>query len=74
MVVFTRKVDLVWQLDFADNYQFDRTGDCYNVRTGRKLKRTMVGYTVGYCIGGKFMSLSKIRNSLIKIERTECPF
>lgn len=74
MTVFTKKVDLVWQLDFADNYQFDRSGDCYNVRTGRQIKRTMVGYTVGYCICGKFMSLTKIRKSLIKIERTECPF
>ncbi len=74
MTVITSKVDLVWQLDFANNYQFDRAGDCYNIRTGRQLKRTVVGYTVGYCICGKFMSLTKLRKSLIKIGRTECPF
>ena len=74
MLVFTKKVDLVWKLNFSDNYHFDRSGNCYNVKTGRQLKITVVGYTVGYCICGKFMSLARLRDSLIKIERTDCPF
>ena len=47
MPIFTKKVDLVWQLDFANNYQFDKKGVCYNVKTGKQIKQTMIGYTVG---------------------------
>lgn len=72
--MFTTKVDLVWRLDFAENYQFDKNGNCYNVKTGRKIKQTVVGYTIGYCIGSKFHSLGKLRKSLVKIEKTKCPF
>lgn len=74
MPIFTTKVDLFWKLDFAENYQFDKDGNCYNVKTGRKIKQTVVGYTVGYCINSKFHSLGKLRSSLVKIEKTKCPF
>lgn len=74
MAVFTSNIDLVWRLDFADNYQFDKKGNCYNVRSGRQLKQTVIGYTLGYCINGKFYSLTRLRQSLVKIEKQYCPF
>jgi hypothetical protein len=74
MTDFTKKVDLIWQLDFADNYQFDNKGDCYNVKSGRQIKRTVIGYTEGYCINGKFKSLFALRKRLIKINKINCPF
>jgi hypothetical protein len=74
MAVFTRNIDLVWQLDFAYNYQFDKSGKCYNIKTGREIKQTVIGYTVGYCIKGKFYSLTRLRQSLVKIEKSDCPF
>ena len=74
MAVFTRNIHLVWQLNFADNYQFDKKGNCYNVRSGKQLKQTVIGYTVGYCIKGKFYSLTRLRQSLVKIEKQDCPF
>jgi len=75
MTNFTTKVDLVWKLDFAYNYQFDKYGNCYNVKTGRQLKRTLVGYTEGYCVNNKFKSLGKLRKHLIKVNQdTDCPF
>lgn len=74
MTVFTRDIDLVWHYSDSPNYQFDRDGNCYNVKTGRQLKRTVIGYTEGYCLKGKFKSLKVIREKLIKIEDNECPF
>lgn len=74
MTVFTEKVDLVWMLDYANNYQFDKYGICYNIKTGRKLQRTLVGYTEGYCINSKFKSLGLLRKHLVKIEKGNCPF
>jgi hypothetical protein len=74
MPVFTKEVDLVWMLDYANNYQFDIKGDCYNIQTNKQIKRTMVGYTEGYCIKSKFKSLKFLRKHLIKIKKEDCPF
>ena len=74
MTVITKEIHLIWQLDFAPNYQFDKKGNCYNVKTGREIKQTVIGYTLGYCIKGKFKSLTSLRASLVKIQKTDCPF
>jgi hypothetical protein len=74
MANFTVKVDLIWMLDFANNYQFDRNGNCYNIKSGRQVKRTMIGYTEGYCISGKFKSISRLRESLVRIPKIKTPF
>ena len=74
MAIFTRKVDLVWQINYAENYKFDKVGNCYNTKTGKQLKRTLIGYTEGYCIQGKFKSLTSLRKHLVKIKDVECPF
>jgi hypothetical protein len=74
MPVFTREYHLVWQLKFAPNYQFDSKGNCFNVKTGRQITQILVGYTLGYCINGKFESLTRLRQSLVKIEKQDCPF
>lgn len=55
-------------------YGVTAKGDVYNLKTGRKLKRCIVGLTKGYCINGKFASLSKLRQKLKKIEKIELPF
>lgn len=74
MTVFTGGVDLVWEYSDSDNYKFDKEGNCYNLRTGKQLKRTLIGYTEGYCLNGKFKSLKQIRNKLQRIESVDCPF
>jgi hypothetical protein len=74
MADFINKVDLVWQLNFAPNYQFDKKGNCFNVKSGKQMKQTVIGYTVGYCINSKFKSLSSLRQSLVRIQKSDCPF
>lgn len=74
MADFTRKVDLVWEYSLSTNYKFDKKGDCYNTKTSKQMKRTLIGYTEGYCLNGKFKSLKQIRKHLVKITMDVCPF
>ena len=55
-------------------YGVTAKGDVYNLKTGRKLRRVVIGLTKGYCLNGNFTSLAKIRTIMIKIEKTICPF
>jgi hypothetical protein len=74
MPVFTKIFNLVWELDYAPNYQFDKKGNCFNIKTGRQIKQTMIGYTIGYCIQGKFKSTKQLRKHLVKIKNIKTPF
>lgn len=74
MSVITKKYSLLWKLEFAPNYQFDKDGNCFNLKSGKQIKQTIVGYTVGYCINSKFYSLKKLRQFLIRIKKEDCPF
>lgn len=71
MVYISKKYDLVWQLSIANNYQFTSKGVCVNVATNRVIKKTVVGYTVGYNIKGRFRSLKSLRVQLVKINKLE---
>lgn len=62
----------VWSLD--EKYQFTKDGRCFNVQRGKEIKRTVIGYTEGFCLQGKFRSLKRLRSELKKIVKTEIPF
>ena len=71
------------QLSFAPNYKFQITNEidvfikckCFNSKTNREIKQVMNGGSIGYCIRGRFYSLSKLRNQIEKIPKeTFCPF
>ena len=51
-------------------YGVTANGEVYNLKNGRKLKSVVVGLTKGYCLNGKFTSLSKIRPLMIKIKKS----
>jgi hypothetical protein len=65
---------LKFELDFAPEYQWTSCGKCFNVKTGRQIKQTYVSGSIGYCIRGKFNSLTKLRQHLQKIKKVSCPF
>lgn len=67
-------IDFRWQLKDLPHYKITNKRDVYNCKTGRKLKRTVVGYTIGYWIAGKFYSLSRLNCSAEKIIKVDCPF
>lgn len=65
---------VVWQIDFAPEYRWSKCGKCFNIKTGRQLKQVYKSRCIGYNIRGKFYSLTKLRNHLVKVEDINCPF
>ena len=65
---------LKYELDFASNYKWTSDGRCFNSKTNREIKNTMCGRSVGYCIQGKFYSLSTLRKHLVLIKNSKIPF
>lgn len=74
MIEITKQYDLKWQLDYAPNYQFTKCGKCFNTLRNKEVKETVVGYTIGFCINGKFKSKKALRTHLVKVAKVECPF
>lgn len=74
MITISNTYKLKWQLSFAPEYQFTECGKCVNMKRGKEVRRILIGYSVGYCIKGKFYTLAKLRTSLQKIEINTCPF
>lgn len=63
-----------WCMKKYPNYAITKNGIVVNLPTGKILKRTLKGYTIGYYIQGRFYSLSKLRTMLEKIPADDCPF
>lgn len=74
MNTFSKRYALVWELKDATHYKFTRCKKCFNAKTGREIKMILNGGSIGFCINGKFISLSAIRKRLQKIEKQICPF
>ena len=63
-----------YELSFATHYKWLDDDSCYNIKTGRKIKQTIVGGSIGYCINGKFKTLTYLRKHLIKPKQEFLPF
>ena len=65
---------LKYQLQTAPQYKFTTDKKCFNVKTGRMIKQTYCGGSIGYCIDGKFRSLTSLRKELELIPKPTYPF
>lgn len=65
---------LKYEVDFANHYKFDDRKQCWNTRSGRQIKKVYCGGSLGYCINGKFHSLTYLRKHLVKIKHEQLPF
>jgi hypothetical protein len=63
-----------WIIDGMEHYCFTETKELFNSKTGRKIKKTLVGYTQGYWIGKKFYTLNKLRPLLKRPVNFDIPF
>ena len=66
--------DLKWQLKHLPYYKWTVCGKLINMRTGRRIKKTLNGGSVGYWIASKFYTLKSLRGQLEKIPKNNCPF
>lgn len=53
-------------LDFAPHYVWVLNNQCYNRKTGRFVKQSRNGGSIGYYINGDFISCTALRPHLIK--------
>lgn len=65
---------LKWQLKDNPNYKWTICGKCVNTKTGREIKKTICGRSIGYCVKGKFTTLNALRKNLELIPEINCPF
>lgn len=57
------------------HYKCSSCGKLFNVKSGRRIKKTVNGRSVGYWIAGKFLTLNSLRSNLEKIPPKQyCPF
>ena len=74
-MLLSKNYDLKWQITFAKNYQFSECKKLFNIKTRREIKKVLNGGSIGYCINGKFYSVTFLRSHIEKIPKKEyCPF
>lgn len=71
---FTVTYTIKYKIAFATEYVFNQFNDCYNLKTGRKIKKVYNNGCLGYSIKGNFYSLVKLRPYLIKPKKEQLPF
>lgn len=74
MHTFTVTYTIKYVIDFAPEYVFNQHNDCYNLKSGRKIKKVYNNGCLGYSIKGKFCSLKKLRKNLVKPKKEKLPF
>ncbi len=74
MLTISATYTLKYEIDFANHYKFDNRKQRWNMRSGRQIKKVYCGGSLGYCICGKFYSLTYLRKHLVKIKTEILPF
>jgi hypothetical protein len=74
MVTISTTYNIDFTLKNYPNYGVTNKGIVISLQRCKILKRTVVGYSKGYYIGGKFITLTKLRTMLVKVEKIKCPF
>lgn len=74
MITVSNTYNIDWRLKFAPNYAITNDGIVINVQRNKVLKRTVVGYSIGYYIESKFYTLKYLRTQLVKQQKIKIPF
>lgn len=74
--MFHYQINIVpkWSIFGYDLYFIDSDNKVRNIQTGKVLKMQLKGYTKGYYLSGKFLSLKQIRPLLKKYKVEKLPF
>jgi len=74
VIIYQINVVPKWIISGHELYFIDSDNKVRNRNTGKILQMQLKGYTKGYYLNGKFMSLPKIRKLLIKYKEEKLPF
>lgn len=70
----TKCYSLKWQIVFNNNYKISECKKVINSHTCRVIKETVVGYTVGFWIGKRFIAKKRINDYVEIIPEYELEF
>lgn len=74
-IIIQVKLQLKWQFKNDTNYKVSTCKKVVNCRTGKLIKKTLSGRSVGFNIKGNFYKLSNINDYIELIQKVEyCPF
>ena len=73
-MTISMKYTLKWRHKKYHHYQWSTCGKLFNVQSGREIKKVVNGGSVGYWIAGRFITLGKLRQQLVKIQYDRLPF
>lgn len=62
------------QVKFATNYKWTECKRLFNCKTGREIKKTLNGGSIGYWIQGKFITLANLAKEVELIPKEKMPF
>ena len=65
---------IMWQIKDFPYYKITECRNIINSKTGRILKRCVIGYSTGYWISKKFIYLNRLNEYCEKIRKEHCPF
>jgi len=71
---FTITYTIKFELSTNPFYVWNEFNECFNLKTGRRIKQVSKNGSIGYCINGKFKSLKSLRPLLIKPKKKFLPF
>ena len=66
--------DLKYQHKIFNYYKWSSCGKLINTKTGRVIRKILNGRSLGYCINGKFRSLTRLKKEVEKINQIKTPF
>lgn len=74
MESITYTIEIKWRINNFDNYGFGTDKNLYNIKTNRKLKKCYNGGSIGYWLGGTFVTLFKLKQLIYKPIKVKLPF
>lgn len=69
-----KRFNLKWQVKDKPQYKWSECKRLINTQTGREIKKTICGGSIGYWIGQEFATLSNLKNRIELIEKIKLPF
>jgi hypothetical protein len=73
-MTITIEINIKFEIINIPHYGFGNDNNCYNLKSGRKIKQCYNNGSIGYWFGRKFYSLKAIRPLLYKPSKFKCPF
>jgi hypothetical protein len=74
IITQSNRIEITHLILGYDGYGISKGVGIFNLQTGKKLKKQLKGYTVGYYLSGRFLSMAFIKNLVYEYKEENLPF